>query len=116
METAQWVKPHDVLTYKGHHHAEPSLPSVSIPFWASLPAKCLSTELQLAKCTGLQISQLNLTLSWLYTGQSLFIFFQALGSKTAYDVAQLSNSGLVTGDNQASKSHTLDKLLCGRKP
>lgn len=90
---AQWVKAHDAVTYKGHHHAEPSLPSVSTPFWASLEAKCLSPELQLAKCTGLQISESNLTVSWLYTGQSLFISFQASGSKTAYDVDQLSNSG-----------------------
>lgn len=74
---AQW----DAKTHKGHRHGEPrqSLPSVSVPFWASLHAKCLSAELQLAKRTGLQISELNLTFPWLYTGQSLFISSQVFG-------------------------------------
>lgn len=110
-EIAQRVKAHDAVTHKWHHHAEPCLPSISTAFWASLRAKCLSPELQLAKCTGLQISELNLTVSWLYTGQSLFISFQASGSKTAYDVAQVSNSRPVTGNNRASKSHVRQTAL-----
>lgn len=79
VEVAQRVKAQDAVTHKGHCHGEPSLHFVSVPFWASLPAKCLSAELQLAKRTGLQISELNLTFPWLYTGQSLFISFQAFG-------------------------------------
>lgn len=41
--------------------------------------------------------------------------FRPWAPKIAYGVAQLSNTGPVTGDDQASKSHTLDKLLCEKK-